>query len=171
VLPIPVVVLTNVVINKPDSEQAISGIVLMNYLHGSYIKAGKISNNDMLYTLSLFLLEPIRSTAKYEWRCATDLERCAMGVYWKDLGEAMRISYDILPSATSGWRDGLHWLEEVEAWSLAYEDMHMVPAEANAKLARATFDMALFNIPVSLKPYGYKLASSLLDTRLQRAMK
>ena len=58
----------------------------MNYLHGRYIKAGKISNDDMLYTLSLFVLEPIRWTAKYEWRCVTDLERCAMGMCWKDLG-------------------------------------------------------------------------------------
>jgi hypothetical protein len=75
------VVITEVVLNKPDSERAISGIAFMNYLHGRYIKAGKISNDDMLYTLSLFVLEPIRWTAKYEWRGVTDFERCAMGVY------------------------------------------------------------------------------------------
>lgn len=75
------VVITEVVLNKPDSERTISGIALMNYLHGRYIKAGKISNDDMLYTLSLFVLEPIRWTAKYEWRTVTDFERCAMGIY------------------------------------------------------------------------------------------
>jgi hypothetical protein len=47
------VVITEVVLNKPDSERTISGIALMNYLHGRYIKAGKISNDDMLYTQSL----------------------------------------------------------------------------------------------------------------------
>lgn len=96
------VIITEVVLNKPDSERAISGIALMNYLHGQYIKAAKISNDDMLYTLSLFVLEPIRWTAKHEWRGVTDFERCAMGVYWKDLGEAMNISYETLPSASSG---------------------------------------------------------------------
>jgi hypothetical protein len=165
------VVITEVVLNKPDSERAISGIALMNYLHGRYIKAGKISNDDMLYTLSLFILEPIRWTARYEWRTVTDFERCAMGVYWKDLGEAMKISYDSLPSASLGWRDGLHWLEELETWSLAYEAENMVPADTNATLARGTFDIALFNVPYALKPFGFTVASALLEPRLQKAMK
>jgi hypothetical protein len=165
------VVLTEVVLNKPGSERTISGIALMNYLHGRYIKSGKISNDDMLYTLSLFVLEPIRWTAKYEWRCVTDLERCAMGICWRDLGEKMKISYDRLPSASSGWKDGFHWLEELEAWSLAYEACNMVSAESNATLAQSTFDIALFNMPAFLKPHGYSVASCLLEPRLQAAMK
>jgi hypothetical protein len=165
------VVITEVVLNKPDSERAISGIALMNYLHGRYIKAGKISNNDMLYTLSLFVLEPIRWTKKYEWRSVTEFERCAMGVYWKDLGEAMKISYDVLPSASLGWANGFHWLEELEAWSLAYETRNMVPADTNATLAHGTFDIALFNVPSFLKSSGFTVASALLEPRLQKAMK
>lgn len=164
------VIITEVVLNRPDSQRTIDGIARMNYLHGRYTKAGKISNDDMLYTLSLFLLEPIRWTSKFEWRELTDLERCAMGVYWKDLGEAMDITYEPLASSKIGWHDGLHWLEEVEAWSLQYEREKMVPAETNAKLARATFDIALFNMPASLKPMGYSFASSLLEPRLRRAM-
>jgi hypothetical protein len=165
------VVITEVVLNEPDSERTISGIALMNFLHDRYIRAGKISNNDMLYTLSLFMLEPIRWATKYEWRKVSDLEMCAMGVYWKDLGEAMKISYDELPSAKSGWQDGFHWLTEMETWGMEYEAHHMVPAETNAKLARATFDIALFNVPAVLKPYGYSVATILLDTRLRTAMK
>lgn len=165
------VVITEVVLNEPESERTISGIALMNFLHDRYIRAGKISNTDMLYTLSLFMLEPIRWTTQYEWRKVSDLEMCAMGVYWKDLGEAMKISYDELPSAKSGWQDGVHWLTEVERWSMKYETQRMVPADTNAKLARATFDIALFNLPAILKPYGYSIASSLLEPRLRRAMK
>jgi hypothetical protein len=164
------VIVTEVVLNTPDSEHTIDGIARMNYLHGRYTKSGKISNNDMLYTLSLFVLEPIRWVSKFEWRHLTDLEKCAMGVYWKDLGEAMHISYTPLASGQPGWTDGLHWLEELEAWSLAYETEKMVPAEANAKLARATFDIALFKVPASLKPFGYKLATCLLEPRLRTAM-
>ncbi|KAF2807423.1 uncharacterized protein BDZ99DRAFT_421450 [Mytilinidion resinicola] len=163
------VIITEVVLNRPDSSRTIDGIARMNYLHGRHMKAGKISNDDMLYTLSLFVLEPIRWTSRFEWRHITDLERCAMGVYWKDLGEAMNISYQSLTS--SEWQDGFHWLEELETWSLRYEMQKMVPDDANARLARATFDIALFNLPKSFKPLGYKIASSLLEPRLLKAMK
>lgn len=142
----------------------------MNYLHDRYRKANKISDNDMLYTLSLFSLEPIRWTRKYEWRSLTDIERCAMGVYWKDLGEVMEIPYGALNSSKLGWRDGLHWLEELEEWSLAYEKEHMVPAAVNAKLASSTLDIALFNVPFKLRGVGRKLAATLLESRLRRAM-
>jgi hypothetical protein len=50
----------------------------MNYLHSRYQKAGKISNDDMLYTLSLFVLEVKRWVGLYEWRSLTPLEICAM---------------------------------------------------------------------------------------------
>lgn len=52
----------------------------MNYLHGLYQKSGKISNDDMLYTLSLFVLELRRWIDTYEWRKLTDMEVCAMYV-------------------------------------------------------------------------------------------
>ena len=45
-----------------------------------YRKANLISNDDMLYTLGLFALEPIRWISMYEWRSLTDMERCAMSV-------------------------------------------------------------------------------------------
>jgi hypothetical protein len=165
------VVITEVVLNEPDSERAVSGIALMSYLHGRYNRAGKISNEDMLYTLSLFVLEPIRWTEKYEWRGVMGFERCALGMYWKDLGEAMKISYDVLPSASLGWSEGFHWLEELEVWSLDYETRNMVPADTNATLAHGTFDIALFNVPSFLQPCGFTVASALLEPRLQKAMK
>lgn len=50
----------------------------MNYLHGRYQKANKISNDDMLYTLSLFILEVERWVRLYEWRKLTPMEICAL---------------------------------------------------------------------------------------------
>jgi hypothetical protein len=142
----------------------------MNYLHDRYRKANKISDNDMLYTLSLFVLEPMRWVRKYEWRSLTDVERCAIGVYWKDLGEVMDIPYDALKSSKDGWRDGLHWVEEIEEWSLAYERDHMVPAASNAKLAESTLDVALTNVPARLRGGARKLAITLLEPQLRKAM-
>lgn len=43
-----------------------------------YQKAGKISNEDMIYTLALFALEPARWIKRYEWRELTDLEYCSL---------------------------------------------------------------------------------------------
>ena len=65
-------------VNPPDSERALDATARMNYIHSIYQRKGLISNDDMLYTLSLFALEPVRWVNKYEWREFTDLEVCAM---------------------------------------------------------------------------------------------
>jgi hypothetical protein len=79
----------------PDARRTKEAISRMNYLHGYvsnplllrkfhtdeasiYQKAGHISNDDLLYTLGLFALEPIRWIKEYEWREMTPMERCAM---------------------------------------------------------------------------------------------
>jgi hypothetical protein len=104
----------------------------------------------MLYTLSLFALEPIRWISRFEWRCLTDLELCASDTYWKSMGDATEISYSILPSHKSGWRDGLHWLKEIKEWSLAYESDHMKFAKSNEQLANAYLDILFLNLPPAL---------------------
>ncbi|KAJ5707047.1 hypothetical protein N7488_006848 [Penicillium malachiteum] len=102
------VLLTEIVLNKPNSTRNLDTIARMNWLHDRYRRAGKIKDETMLYTLSLFVLEPIRWTNRFEWRSLLDIERCALAVYWRSLCEAMDISYEVLPSAKSGWRDDLH---------------------------------------------------------------
>ena len=142
----------------------------MNWLHDRYRKSGKIKDDDMLYTLSLFALEPMRWTRNLEWRDLSDLERCAMAVYWKNLGEVMSIPYDALPSSKSGWMNGLEWLSELQTWSKAYEVKNMVPNATNKTLALATVDVGLTNVPKFLKPVALQFAAALLDQRLRRAM-
>ena len=77
--------------------------------HLANVIIGKIKDEDMLYTLSLFALEPIRWSRRFEWRVMSDLEVCAQGTLMKALGDAMDISYDPLPGCDEGWRDGIHW--------------------------------------------------------------
>lgn len=157
-------------LNKPSSERAIKAIARMNYLHARYKKAGKISNVDMLYTLSVFALEPVRWVNKYEWRCLTDMEVCASGTYWKAMGDAMEISFEELPSHGTGWKDGLHWLEEVKEWSLEYEERHMLPAQTNHDLADKHLNLIFLNVPKRLNVVGKKVVSVLVGERLQKAM-
>lgn len=117
-------------------------------------KGMSIKEEDMLYTLSLFAWEPVDWVQRWEWREVSDLERCAMGVYWKGIGDAMGINHSFLPggrpvqSITSqnehedgttnkngesirGWRDGLHWMDELAHWAEQYENEHMLPADCN----------------------------------------
>lgn len=142
----------------------------MNYLHDMYRKTGKISDADMLYTLSLFALEPARWTNRYEWRTLTDMELCAIGTYWKSLGDAMDIPYGVLASGKFGWMDGLQWLDELRTWSLQYEEANMKPAVSNQIVATATVNILLHNVPQILREVSKRFVAALLDERLRTAM-
>ncbi|KAI1738168.1 hypothetical protein F4680DRAFT_426312 [Xylaria scruposa] len=165
------VLLTNMVIGKPGSRRAMEAVARTNYLHSHYLKTGRISDDDMLYTLSLFTLEGMRWTDLYEWRRLTPMERCAMATFWKALGEDLQITYRQLPSSQSGWSDGLHWLEELDGWSRQYEAKNMQPDDSNALLAESTLNLALHNVPSMFKPLVRRLVALLLTPRLREAMR
>lgn len=164
------VLLLEFALNKPSSERAVKAIARMNYLHNRYQKSGKIKNTDMLYTLSLFALEPVRWIHKCEWRDLTDIELCASGTFWKAMGDAMLISFDDLPSSKTGWTDGLQWLQEIETWSLEYEAANMIPAVSNNQLAESHLDVLFLNLPAHLNGVGKELVAVLLGERVRKAM-
>lgn len=125
----------------------------------------------MLYTLSLFATEPIRFIDTYEWRKLTELEKCALGTFWKSVGDAMGVSYEPLPSfQNGGFRDGLHWLDEISAWSQAYEARAMVPDQKNRETADRTTAILTYMLPEPLKHVGLKFVPYMMDDRLRRAM-
>lgn len=68
------VLLSEIYTNVPFGQRSASSFARLNFLHGHYIKAGKISNDDMLYTLSLFMNQPKEWIGKYEWREFDDVE-------------------------------------------------------------------------------------------------
>lgn len=151
----------------------------MNYLHDRYRAAGRISDADMLYTLSLFALEPSRWTERYEWRGLTELERNATGVFFREMGKGMGISYETLEEAMGeggkggrkGWgKDGLEWMEALEKWSREYEREKMVYSESNQKLAKLTLELALFSVPGFLRGFMMGVIGAVLEPRLRVAM-
>ncbi|KAL1955128.1 hypothetical protein VTO42DRAFT_8992 [Malbranchea cinnamomea] len=164
------VLIAEFTVHPPASLRARKGIARMNYLHHGYRQSGKILDDDMLYTLSLFALEPVRWVERYEWRKLSDLEKCAMGTFWKSMGDAMEISFEKLPSSRTGWRDGLHFWEELDAWSRAYEEGKMIPDENNKITADATVNVLLWDIPKPLHPVGRQMVYWLMDERLRNAM-
>ena len=98
------------------------------------------------------------------------MELCAIGTFWKNLGNAMLVSYNFLPSRKTGWRDGLHWLQEMDEWSVNYEKEHMVPDMNNKNLGDKTTEILLFGLPTWLHGVGTKAFTCLLDTRLRASM-
>lgn len=165
-----IVLLAEIFGNKPTSERVIESFGRMNYLHGVYRDSGQILDDDMLYTLALFAIEPIKWVDRYDWRKFSDLERCAMGTFIKSMGDAMLIDYGNLPSAKRGFRDGIQWLEEIWQWSEEYEIKHMLPNEKNHQTANETTTLLLFPIPEALKPMGRHAVSAMMDDRLRDAM-
>lgn len=154
--------------HAPSSERSRQAIARMNYIHTAYQKAGKISNDDMLYTLSLFACEPVRWINRYEWRKLESFEICAVGTFWKSVGDAMDIDYS--PLRKADWTDGLEWWENVKDWSEAYEKANMVPAQTNHDTAEETTKILLWAVPGPAKRFAKNLVYSLMDERLRTAM-
>lgn len=124
----------------------------------------------MLYTLGLFAIQPIRFVEKFEWRGLSGLERCAVGTFWKSVGDALGIGYEALPSGDSGFKDGLHWLEEIGNWSDSYEERCMIPHIKNRETADQTTAMLVYMLPKCLHHVGLNFISFMMDERLRRAM-
>ncbi|KIX08097.1 uncharacterized protein Z518_02752 [Rhinocladiella mackenziei CBS 650.93] len=164
------VLLTDMYSAEPESEKCFEAYARLNYLHGHYIKQGQISNNDMLYTLSLFLNQPVEWINKYEWRPLTDLEICAMGVFHKAMGDGMEISFEPLPSYSTGWKDGLHFYRELDTWAKEYEKQYMVPNQKNYDTAVQTRQLFQSMYPNFMKGVLTKVISAPLDDRLREAI-
>jgi hypothetical protein len=106
----------------------------------------------------------------YEWRRTTTLERCAAGVFHKSIGDAMQIDYSPLPSSMTGFRDGLHFYDELQAWRDAYEVENMVPDRKNHQTANETTKLLLLSLPAWAKGVGFNAVKTVMDPRLRRAM-
>ncbi|GKT46772.1 mycophenolic acid synthesis protein B [Colletotrichum spaethianum] len=155
--------------NTPDSKRNIDAIARVNFLHSRWRQAGKISNDDMLYTLSLFVLEPMRWAALYEWRDLTMFEKNALAIFWKDLGNEMGISYECLAPYTHKENDALAWLESLQKWCSKYQEHHMVYAIANEKLARANVKLLLMDFPKFTHDFVFKQLRCLMEPQLRHA--
>ena len=156
--------------SPPTDQRVFEAYARLNYLHGHYITAGKISNDDMLYTLSLFSAEPAHWVDRFEWRKFTDVEKCAMGVVHKLMGEAMQISFDNLPSAKEGWRDGLHFYDELDEWGRQYGDKNLVPHQNNRTTADETLRLLLSTMPNFIHGFLANVVKAALDDQLRTSI-
>lgn len=69
------------------TEQARDSFRRMNLMHGAY----PISNDDMRYVLSTFVVTPVRWLAAYGWRPMAGIEKAASVTYYRAVARHMNI--------------------------------------------------------------------------------
>jgi hypothetical protein len=84
----------------------------MNQMHRSY----PISNGDMLYTLSTFVVSPIRWMDAYGWRPFSETEKTASANYYRELGRHMGIK-----GIPDTWREFCAIHDEYEREHFAFD--------------------------------------------------
>jgi len=151
---------TNLIINEMiahgdlDHPRSLRALRRLNHIHGHY----PIKNEDHLYTLSVFICEPIAWTAKYGYRDLTVRERDAVFSTWVEIGSRMGI--EGIPKT----------YEEMLAFYKAYESKHFRYSKNNRKVADGTFALLLKDVPPPLRPYVTPLTFALMSPLLRTAM-
>ena len=141
--------------NGQDSARGRAAIARINEMHGHY----RISNADMVYVLTTFVVEPVRWLERFGRRPMTDRERVAWTTYHRALGEKMGIAE--IPEDYEGF----------EAHGRAYEAAQFRYADSNAEIAGVTRDLLLsFYLPQRLVPLGRPIVHALCDPPLRAAM-
>lgn len=137
-----------------ESELGRQAIRRMNQIHARF----RISNDDYLYVLSTFVLEPIRWIERYGWRALCEVERQACFVFWREV--ARRMALDEIPES----------LAAMEEFNVAYEREHFAFSEPSRRVASATRDLLLsWFLPRWLFPLGEPWVHALLDEPLLAA--
>ncbi|GAC92673.1 hypothetical protein PHSY_000228 [Pseudozyma hubeiensis SY62] len=139
--------------NDPRSSIALARV---NFLHGRW--KNKISNDDLKYTLSTFVIEPAKWIDRYEWRRLSPLEKEALFSLFYHIGRCMNIT------------DIPETLEEFTEWSENYERSNMVFQQCNRDVADHTTNLLLYALPSALHGFARKLVASLMDDTLREAM-
>lgn len=148
-------ILSEISENGQESDRGQAAITRMNEMHGRY----RISNDDMLYVLSTFVMEPVRWLERFGWRAMSAREVTASVNYYRNLGVKMGIK-DI-PEDFAGF----------DTFNRAYEAEHFRYADTNAEIANLTRDLLLsFYLPKTLIPLGRPVVHALCDAPLRKAM-
>ena len=114
--------------------------------------------------------EIFRVVGREEWRPLTDVERCAIGVFHRNLGEDMEIPFDVLPSSAEGWQNGVHFAEELEAWTHEYEKEVCEPTTTNDRYVRVYGDSAFRRMPAFVGKTVRKMLGDNLDDTMRKSL-
>lgn len=150
-----VLILSEILENGYDSPRGQAALVRMNKQHGRF----KIPNDEYVYTLSTFILEPARWIDRYGWRKVTETEKQAAFYFWTELGRRM------------GIRDMPESYAAFDAFNRAYEQEQFRYAPENELVAVATRNLMLsWVLPKPLFALGAPFVHALIDDPLLQAV-
>ncbi|MEW2317986.1 oxygenase MpaB family protein [Streptomyces bauhiniae] len=137
------------------AQEGRTAIRRINQMHRSY----DISDDDMRYVLSTFVVMPRRWIDTYGWRRLSRHEIVATTEYYRTLGCHMGIP------------DIPETFEEFEALLDAYEKEHFAWDQRSRQVSDATLDLMTSWYPRPLAPLLRKTTLALLDEPLLRAFR
>jgi hypothetical protein len=140
--------------NGYDGERGQQAIEHINRIHGFY----HIANDEYLFVLSTFVLQPIQWIDTYGWRKTTQNERSALFYFFKAVGERMNIK-NIPPS-----------LDDLKKFVDDYEKNNVVPVETNKAVADATVNIVKGWMPLFARPFVFPVMKCLLDENMLMAL-
>ncbi len=127
----------------------------MNQMHGAYA----ISNDDMRYVQSTFVVIPIRWMDRFGWRPMSEIERRASANYYRELGRHMNI------------KDSPASHQEFAAYLDAYEREHFAYSPGGRGVSDATLSLLIGFYPRPLRPLLRRFTLALLDPPLRDAFR
>ncbi|WP_459739923.1 oxygenase MpaB family protein [Streptomyces sp. E-15] len=136
-------------------ERGRTAIRRINRMHRSY----DISDDDMRYVLSTFVVVPKRWIDAYGWRRLSRHEIVAATEYYRTLGRHMGIP------------DIPRTYQEFEALLDAYEEAHFGWDEGARRVSDATLDLMASWYPRAMAPLLRSATLALLDEPLLRAFR
>lgn len=151
-----VVLLTEFLVGSLDSDRGSKALAKVNWMHRRY--GSKIKQPELLHTLAMFVLEPIRWLNNREWRPMTELEEVAIFTYWKEIGNRMGIKN--IPDT----------LEELKIWTAEYTQENVYFTKYNKMCAESTMRLFLRNFPLFMRGFAQHAAVSLLGERSRLAL-
>jgi hypothetical protein len=164
--------LDQVSIHGLHAEGGRRAIRRINQMHGAY----DISNDDMRYVLSTFVVVPKRWMDDYGWRPFTSAEVEASTRYYRELGRLMGIKE--IPET---YDDFERLLDDYEAAHFRYDPASRRVADATMALMRTfyprvvarpvdVFSRALMDEPL-LRAFGYRGPPAALVEASRRALR
>jgi hypothetical protein len=140
--------------NGYDSERGRAAIRRMNQIHHHF----PISNDDYLYVLSTFVFEPSRFGRLLSWREATDNEKLANYIFWREIGRRMNIQN--IPDS----------IQAFDQFNRDYEREHFRYADTNHQVAESSVRVFLQWYPAILRPIARQVIYALMDDPLLEAV-
>lgn len=146
--------LLNILRDGLDGAVGAAALERMNRTHAHYT----IANDDFLFVLSTFVIDPIQWLDRFGWRPLTADERQALFHVWRRIGQRM------------GLQDIPRTLDDMISHSDAYVRERFRHTPDNESVGRATIRIAQAWVPAVLRPLAPGVVACLLDERTRTSM-